>query len=395
MTFTYLNDAALEEVRRAAIDLGFADEQNRLALAAGISRAFVDAFTTGGTGVAKLLTLTSRMNGTRVLLSGEVPLQTWLNNAILLSAGTEEELVFRRALEIVSVDGIAPPTTSPSDAPAAAPTDAAELPRTDGELEITIVEDDTLDVGFLHDGARVSRSVAKLLVPRHFGGVPSTLPRGVPDVGLGTGWLLAPGLLITNFHVMNARLAREPAASDVDFEHQAKVTEVVFDYYRTDSEVCSVPSEGCVAFDRELDYAILRLPTGSVPRQPMRLRDAPIIKPRANPLRERVNVLQHPAGDPMRLGFRNNFVVAGTGDRLSYLTDTAGGSSGSPICDDAWFVAALHRGFQTIPGQPMSVWGKTIRQENYGTPITAILDHLGRTRPDLLEEVASSQGAPK
>ncbi len=65
----------------------------------------------------------------------------------------------------------------------------------------------------------------------------------------------------------------------------------------------------------------------------------------------------------MRLGFRNNFVVTGTESRLSYLTDTAGGSSGSPICDDAWFVAALHRGFTTISGGPLMVWGKPIRQE--------------------------------
>jgi hypothetical protein len=43
----------------------------------------------------------------------------------------------------------------------------------------------------------------------------------------------------------------------------------------------------------------------------------------------------------MRLGFRNNFVVTGTADRLSYLTHTYGGSSGSPLCDDARFVAGF------------------------------------------------------
>lgn len=75
-----------------------------------------------------------------------------------------------------------------------------------------------------------------------------------------------------------------------------------------------------------------------------------------------------PQWGSMRLGFRNNFVVTGSESRLSYLTDTAGGSSGSPICDDAWFAAALHRGWTTITGAPLTVWGKAISQENYGTP---------------------------
>jgi hypothetical protein len=49
----------------------------------------------------------------------------------------------------------------------------------------------------------------------------------------------------------------------------------------------------------------------------------------------------------MRLGFRDNFVVVGDDDGLSYLTDTQFGSSGSPVCDDHWFVAALHSGSRT------------------------------------------------
>src|SRR5262249_10531744 len=93
------------------------------------------------------------------------------------------------------------------------------------------------------------------------------------------------------------------------------------------------------------------------------LRTNPIAKPKDRALRERVNVLQHPNGDPMRLGFRNNFVVTGSESRLSYLTDTPDGSSGPPICDDAWFVAALHRAWTTITGAPLTVWGKAISPE--------------------------------
>ena len=95
----------------------------------------------------------------------------------------------------------------------------------------------------------------------------------------------------------------------------------------------------------------------------------------------------------MRLGFRNNFVVTGSAERLSYLTDTMGGSSGSPISDDLWHVAGLHRGWDTIPGDPVEVWGKKIRQENYGTPIGLILAQLAAKHPDLHAEILAGQAA--
>ena len=392
MTFAYLDDSTLHEVQRTAIELGFASDGQLAALTAGVSPAFVAAYTQGSNANAKLLTLTNRMNTTKVLVSGEVPLTKWLNNAILLAAGVPEEAVFRRALEKASVDGAASPTAS---ADGGATTwedlDVAALPVADGGLEIQIGEDDTLTVDFLHEGTTVSRSVAKLLVHRHFDGHPSMLPGDAPDFGNGTGWMLAPRLLITNWHVINARWVLEPRASAEDFRLQGDATRVEFDFYRASSKIHATRAVGCVASNSELDYALLRLPENALARPPLRLRTNHILKPQNRPLRERVNVLQHPNGDPMRLGFRNNFVVSGTDSRLSYLTDTAGGSSGSPICDDAWFVAALHRGFATIPGEPLKVWGKPIRQENYGTPIGRILDHIATHHPDLRAEVEVGQ----
>ena len=394
MTFAYLDDQTLLDVQRAAIELGFADDGQLAALAAGISPAFVAVYSQGGNAQAKLMTLTSRMNTTRVLVSGEVPLTKWLNNAILMAAGVQQETVFRRALEHASVDGASAPAVPAGSTKATQEDlDVAALPVADGGLEIQIDEDDTLGVGFLHEGTAASRSVAKLLVHRHFDASPSMLAGNEPDLGMGTGWMLAPRLLITNFHVINARLPLEPPASAEDFQLQGAATQVLFDFYEADSQVQATRVVGCVASDRTLDYALLRLPEDAPARPPLRLRTSHIVKPKDRALRERVNVLQHPNGDPMRLGFRNNFVVTGTESRLSYLTDTAGGSSGSPICDDAWTVAALHRGFTTISGGPLTVWGKAIGQENYGTPIGQILAHLATHHLDLRAEVEAGQDA--
>lgn len=387
MTFAHLDEATLREVQQTAIRLGFASDSQLAALTAGISPAFVTAYTQGGSGNAKLITLTSTMNATRVLVSGEVPLARWLNNAVLLAGGVPEEAVFRQALERMSPDGTA---SHAEPAAGASALDVTALPVVGGGLEVQIGEDDTLTVDFLHEGAVASRSVAKLLVHRYFDGHPSMLAGEEPDFGKGTGWLLAPRLLITNFHVINARRPLETASAD-DVRRQGGATQVQFDFYRTSSTIDAMVAEGCVASDPELDYALLRLPENATARPPLRLRTSPILKSKESPLRERVNVLQHPNGDPMRLGFRNNFVVAGTERRLSYLTDTAGGSSGSPICDDAWFVAALHRGFTTIPDEPLTLWGKTIRQENFGTPIGQILEHLAIHHPELRAEVEAGQ----
>jgi endonuclease G len=394
MTFAYLDDLTLRDIQLAAIDVGFADSGQLPALTSGISPRFVAAYSRGSSAQAQLITLTARMNNTRALVSGEVPLIKLLDNAILMAAGMPQEVVFRRALEQASADGFAVPPTTAADGDAVGrELDVFALPVSDGGLEIQIDEDDTLDVGFLHDGSTTSRSVAKLLVHRHFDGVPAMLPGDKPDLGLGTGWMLAPRLLITNFHVIEARSPREGASSAADFQLQGSATQALFDFYAARSPVHEVTSAGCVASDRRLDYALLRLPAGAPERSPLRLRSSHIAKPRDRALRERVNVLQHPRGEPMRLGFRNNFVVSGSEQWLSYLTDTAGGSSGSPICDDSWFVAALHRGFSTISGRPLTVWGKVIRQENYGTPIGLILEHLTANYRGLRAEVEAGQSA--
>ncbi len=269
MTFAYLDDHTLRDIQRTAIDLGFANDSQLAALVAGISPAFVGAYTQGGTANAKLLTLTAKMNTTRVLVSGEVPLTKWLNNAILMAAGVPEETVFRKALERVSADGNVLPA---GDAGVGQDLDVAALPVAGGSLEIKIDEDDTLGVGFLHDGAMASSSVAKLLVHRHFDGIPSMLLGNEPDYGQGTGWMLAPRLLITNFHVVNARLPLEPSASADDFRLQGAATQVQFDFYKTGSAVQATGSAGCVASDSKLDYALLRLPVDGPDRPPLRLR---------------------------------------------------------------------------------------------------------------------------
>lgn len=319
-------------------------------------------------------------------MSGEVPIVPWLKSAILLAAGRPEELIFRKALERVSADGRAAAYDPIGDTASAPDVTAAAAA---GGLEITIGEDDTIEVSFLTGGV-AAQLVVKLLVHRHFEGAASFLAGNEPDLGKGAGWLIAPQLVITNHHVVNARMSTEPDASQRDFHLQGANTHVRFDYLAEDSPLVRSQSVSCVASNKALDYALLRLPDDAPTKHALRLRTQFVTKPSERQLRERVNVLQHPDGAPMRLGFRNNFVITGSEIRLSYLTDTAGGASGSPIFDDKWPVAALHRGWQTLK-QPVSVWGVDIHQENFGTPLIAILEDLNVTHPDLRTEIENGQ----
>jgi endonuclease G, mitochondrial len=244
MSFRHLGEARLNEVRQAAMALGLNTDANLETLGAGVNRAFLGTAMTGANPNAKLLTVTARMNETRALVSGEVPLATWLSNAVMLAAGDERELTFRAALEEMSAD---------SEPAAGAAPDVDAAPRADGALEIEIDEDDTLGVLFLARGAAAARSVAKLRVHRHFGGAPSMRAGGEPDWGLGTGWLLGPGLLVTNFHVVAARGPSEGDVDPADFDLQAAATQADFDFHADGATPATVTAQSCVASDRALD----------------------------------------------------------------------------------------------------------------------------------------------
>src|SRR3712207_396341 len=105
MPMMHLSETTLNQVRVAVQELGLNTDGNLGALNAGINPAFVGSFMVGRSPNAKLLTLTARMNETPRLASGQVPLEIWLNNAIVLAGGTKQELVFREALAEMSVSG--------------------------------------------------------------------------------------------------------------------------------------------------------------------------------------------------------------------------------------------------------------------------------------------------
>ncbi|HEX6255804.1 MAG TPA: trypsin-like peptidase domain-containing protein [Euzebyales bacterium] len=413
----YLTAEQLRVVHNAAVAAGLTRSDDHLdVLLAGLPRDFVGSLPGSGEDPAARLSAQLRtLNTVHNLSDGNVPLLTWLQQATALASDGRPADVFEAAIDHVSHTTAAVPPAVAAQLRAAppragagpdtrggpitrgTPTEAPPAINTDVLPEALVAgSDQTVEIAFLQGALTSAKSVVKLLVHRHEEGDPVFEAGDEPWLINGTGWFVGPDLVITNHHVINARRTApvaEDDASPEDFRLQAEHTTVIFDYLedQVPSVTADTGDDALLAADKELDFAILRVPPADPPRDPLNLRRNPIRKRPQQALGTRVNVLQHPNGDPMRLGFRDNFVVLGDNDWLAYLTDTQFGSSGSPVCDDGWFVAALHSGSRSISSTGLEIRGQRVRRENYGIPISRILTHLEENLPDLHLEILAAQ----
>jgi endonuclease G, mitochondrial len=316
-----------------------------------------------------------KLNETERLADGEVPLVQFLGNAassLRLRGRAEADDFEQLANEIGNAARGVPKLPDPSQL------------REIRQNEAIIGLDEMVDFSFLAEGALAGRSVARVIIPRFENGLAIKTARGAPWVMSGTAWMIAPNLMLTNWHVINCRMDDEPSreATTADFEMQAHNTVAEFDYDTAGSAVTSIAVDSVLACSRGLDYAVLRLKSDPG-RAPLRVYSQKIIFTAASYLP--VNILQHPRGHPKRIAFRNNLVTGTDNDCIRYFTDTDLGSSGSPVCDDNWRVVALHRGAEFVRG--VKYQGKSTAYVNYGTQIQSLLEDLQTTAPTLRSEI--------
>lgn len=181
--------------------------------------------------------------------------------------------------------------------------------------------------------------------------------------GLGSGFLVADDVIMTNRHVVDQYagflakgLCNSPAIQ-FDFMENADGTA---------NDGVSFPLEQAGADDwvvgsspmNVLDYALIRLPQGTGRKA------IPTPAPYAFTEGDIYICVQHPAGEPMKLGIGT---MAGTQPAtaenppcVKYTTNTLGGSSGSPVFNLSWRPVALHRAADA-PGVNLNV-GVPLRQ---------------------------------
>ncbi|WP_426367313.1 trypsin-like peptidase domain-containing protein [Streptomyces sp. E-08] len=369
----YLPQEELVRVRNAAMEAGLADRALRPALLKGIPGYFTATLEPLADPREQAHADLNAMNQVERLLDGLVPLEIWLHNAVEQTREQGPRAVLQGAL----------------DAVARAITGEAELSAEmmPGELKEEIVlQDDTVPYEFLHGGIRAGASVALLRIPPYESGAPlfPSYPHG------GTGWMIAPGLLITNHHVVMARSWESgvrPYVSDEDLRLQALMSRSRFDFVENAAAAPEATAGELAAWDAALDYAIVRLSADQRERPTLRIATRPLL------VRERqrvpVNIIQHPGGLPKRVALRNNLVYRADEHDILYFTDTRGGSSGSPVCLDDWTVVGLHRGTRKV--DEVEFQGARTRFVNVGTQMSGILAHLREFRKELYEEIMAAQ----
>lgn len=247
---------------------------------------------------------------------------------------------------------------------------------------------------FLPRGARAARTVARISVREN--------GRELP---LGTGFLVSPGLLMTNHHVLTD--AEAAGRCFVEFDAQVTVDNTPQAPIRLELE-----PGGFFVADQRLDFALVLVAAGPGTGPPGQTFgwNRLSVQPGKLVIGEPVNVIGHPMGRLKEIAVRDNMLQVRLDDFLQYRTDTEPGNSGSPVFNDQWEVVALHH--SGVPktderGQVLRRDGQVWRPgdgddaidwvSNEGVRVSSILRHLAalpltERERDLLTEMGPESG---
>ncbi|MEM7033548.1 MAG: effector-associated domain EAD1-containing protein [Chloroflexota bacterium] len=218
------------------------------------------------------------------------------------------------------------------------------------------------------------------------------------DMICGTGFLIGPDIVMTNYHVVEDVINATAKPQDVIFRFDYKQLEDgtkvnsgrlcrlannnwLIDYSPTNPSDYQPEPKTSTPKANQLDYALLRL-SEEIGYQPLGNdldADTPnrewIIFPH-QPYQFRPNsplfIVQHPDAEPLKLALDTDGIIGLNSNqtRVTYRTNTEKGSSGSPCFNENWELVALHHA-----GDPnFSLAHKP--KFNQGIPLTAILSLL-------------------
>lgn len=323
--------------------------------------------------LAQLQSDIAEINRVERLIDGQIPMRQILRRAEAEAERDPAALSTIRRLRAVVEQRVDGQPLDPIEAPP--PT---EIP------EAILHRDDMVDFAFLVRGAAAGRSVARLTVDGIQGGAPLKTAAGQPVVHRGTGWLVAPDLLLTCRHVVRARGPDGPEPTPADLAAQVAGMQIHFDLHDATAAGEAISGGALIAAaGAPLDYALIEVAAGARPG--LRVEPAPV-DPAAY---FAVNILQHPEGRPLRVALRNNVVAGADATGVRYYTDTLPGASGAPVCDDQWRVRAIHRATR---GTRAVFAGKRVQYENVGTPIGAVLADIARQSPAAAARIDAARG---
>jgi endonuclease G len=289
-----------------------------------------------------------------------------LNAGELLQADTPERV--KKRLQRLGIERIT------AEALIEGKLDLQSVPQAaDAFTERVLLRNDLMRISYLEQGSQSAQSVGRIQIKSSTG-----------RLGYGTGFMVSPQLLLTNNHVLPSR--QEATYSQVEFNYQ-----IGLDGNLRSSVLFDLDPETLFITDEPLDYSLVAVKPSNRDGSNLsnfgwyRLIEAEgkII------IGESVSIIQHPSGEPKQVALRENQLIDVLPDFLHYQTDTAPGSSGSPVLNDQWEVVALHH--SGVPdrdsqGRILTIDGKVWRQEdgeqkirwkaNEGVRISRIVKHI-------------------
>lgn len=191
-------------------------------------------------------------------------------------------------------------------------------------------------INFLARGLQAAGSVARLRV---------RLKDGSGEWS-GTGFLVAPNLLMTNSHVLPNAKAASLAIAEFNYQHDLNGVEAPKRIYNLMPSSLFFTNVGLdVSFVEVAPRAFDGTPLSEFGFLPLIARSGKGVDG------EWVSMIQHPGGQPKQIAIRDSQILTLTKEDVEgidlekvihYSTDSEPGSSGAPVFNDQWQVLALH-----------------------------------------------------
>lgn len=203
-----------------------------------------------------------------------------------------------------------------------------EVKKTSRKLEISVGKPDFLPAWFLQEGARLVRTVCKIMAR-------GTSYEGSEGEWCGTGFMVSHNILLTNNHVLNSKDVAQTALCIFDYQLDAQGQQLPTKEFRMDPErlFLTSPANGGLDFTFvwvngqpgkeygfvQLDRAYFKILKGDC-----------------------ANIIQHPNGDLKSVVLQENRILSQGEVVVHYSSDTEPGSSGSCVFNNLWKLTALH-----------------------------------------------------
>lgn len=231
---------------------------------------------------------------------------------------------------------IARKVTAESASTESAPSVAADMPLLLEDIKDSLIERvlnetrDFLSIEYFERGLEVARATGRIVTPRE----------------LGTGFLVAPNIVLTNWHVIDSEGVARQSKLQLDYEDN------FYGVARIPQSFWLDPDKFFLA-DKHHDFALVAVKPENGTARLSDFGYVPLIAEEGKiVIGEHINIVQHPSGRLKQIVIRDSKLVDLPPDQQDerfchYFADTEPGSSGSPVFNDQWEVVALHH--QAVP----------------------------------------------